>query len=217
MIEDVLQKPATEWTPDDYAQIQAFTAPFKGFSVKHMTDDERQTLQALFIRYFDVSDARTRAIAFTVIVAGIPTNEVGALRLEAKTAESPLCKYIIDTSTSVYCAMVRMNACDKQGVNYLERELGLRITLHDKTIYTFGALCNMAIRDYIFERGIKPGPLFCNQRRPKGFGDKPLPAISTQCVQRIFSEATRAFGIGGQGQKIQFHTLAAPCDLYYEF
>ena len=186
MIEDVLQKQATDWTADDYAQIHAYTAPFWGRSSKHWDDETRETFQRLFIGYFSIADDRTRAIAFTVIVSGIPTKEVGALRLEARS--------------------------DDHGVNDLERELGLRIMLHDKTVCTFGAPCNMAIRDYIFERGLKPGPLFFNQRRPKGYGEKPLPAISTQCVQRIFSKASTAMGWHGKGQKIQWHTLAAPCD-----
>lgn len=194
-----------DWTPEQWEVIHAFTAPYWGRSSKHWDDDTRETFQRLFILYFARDNVRRRAIAYAVIVAGIQTADIGALQIE-----------VIKTYPCV--GYMFMYSDDPRDPDNDRIDYTFRVTLNGKELCCNSPLFHQTLREYLFAGGLarlKPGPLFYQQRRPVGETDKPLPAVSRQSVGRLLTEASTAMGWHGKGQKIQWHTLAAPRDVAY--
>lgn len=209
---EIVARPSETWTDAEKTAVLAATAPIVGKTVKEMTDGERDFVRALFVAYYASADPKRRAIAYTVIMGGVPASKIGEMQLiETHGGQSPIAQRILASPGSVYCKMMMINTAHDSKTTYLDVTLR-RVIVLDGDCWTLNyEPFNKAMIDYIENvRGIVPGPLFTQDRKAKGKDYKP--PVSTATVGRILRKAAQDLGFGGAGQHLQFHRLAYAYD-----
>lgn len=208
-LNEILSRSPESWSDSDRATIQAATAPLKNKTVAGMTDTEREFVRDLFVRYCSHYDIKKRAVAYCVLLAGVPASQIGLLQLcEAKESEnvennSFLGIPAVEFYTPAYmkfarCIMLKNKPVYIESVAVNGKEYG----------HAYNLLFRITLTEYIhLSRGIIPGVLFTQDRRAKGKKDEAPPPMSAATVGRIMRQAANDLGFGGVGQHLQFHRL----------
>lgn len=174
-----------------------------------MTDSERNFVRGLFVRYCSHYDAKRRAVAYCVLLGGIPTSKIGKMRLMDFDGQLP--RRFANSRPFVYVTAYEAKASviDDMGQCCVLGDKSMRlVTLDERPLFVNEQALSDALREYIRDvRGIAPGALFTQQRRAKGKTDEAPPPFSAQTAILCLRPTVNDLGFGGRGQHLQFHRL----------